>query len=76
MVSANEQEKRNEETKGPGNDVPRVYAINDGSRLSGAWAQLFADTVLSLPFRMLPVRCATRRMPLTIMHSLLRRQII
>lgn len=80
MASTDEQKKKERKDEGDvragGNDVPRVYAINGGSRLFGAWAQRFVVTVLSLPFRTLPVQCAARRMPLTIMHSLLRRQII
>lgn len=46
-----------------------TYAISGGGRL-------FSARALSLTFRALPVCCAARRMPLTIMHSLLRRQII
>lgn len=60
MVSADRREPEGKKKRKKRGDVPRVYAISDGERLFGAWAQRFVDTALSLPFRMLPARCATR----------------
>lgn len=77
MVSANEQEKRERRDVRVGEWCSESLCIQQWRPI--VWrldATIRSYGTVSAFSCTLPVRCAARRMPLTIMHSLLRRQII
>lgn len=76
MVSANEQGKRERKDVRTGEWCFENLCNQQWRPIVWRLGATIRSTVLSLPFRTLPVWCAVRWMPLTIMHSLLRRQII